>query len=995
MAYAAYPDVVLFNTDTEWLTAGSSNRSLITAIVLNGSEPMQGLSVDFALTDPSMGSFSSTPVVTDINGEVMTYFSPSTTNGNAELKATIHYYEEGCWRERYAYLTQKIDHAAPYRISDTDYDSEIQVGTGTNLTIWIEDRYGNPVDNLNVVETFRLVAGSPTGGGGFPNGSEFESDIILPVDEIGSASSFYLTDTIPGENIIWVDPPGSVPEMYLYISGIAEAPPYSITSSISPYAEPLPYQPTDGQSVFKFIYTLRDEYGNPSGNRYIVVNTSVSESYTKITNSYGKVYLTYGPRDLAQIITITATALDNDSVSVTDQVEFIHTSPVNMVLMASPTTMASRDVKDDITALVKAKVIDMKGNPVDGETVEFDLVGWTLDGSFNQTVEPYIESISSVTDEDGYATTLFHPGNFTRDHGAPLYSDMASGSAIVEATWENTTNYVTIEYRNYPYLSIETSVSPETVNVNDTVTLNIRLIGDGWALHPRPIDVVLCTDRSGSMLLNTTSDPYRNSYDPLKYVSESEDDRMIHAINAADDFVSEMDQNNDRIGLASFGNSGYSDLDSYSSRYWQGNDYEYRNIYGSIWRWQSDYTDDDDYQFSHYNNPQTYASYGTRDLELTFDYADVYDVIDTWLPMGGTPMREGLYRAIRMHIENPRSVGENPVKAIVVLTDGAWNTGGDPDGGSGADSFDGVGTGSMIDYAADNGIRIYTIALGTDPDAAALSEYADRTGGMPYSAADGDDLSGIYEDIASELREAAGVNTQMTLDLGTIYVNNASVPGSDVIDYVPYTEIISYNETHTILEDTIDQTEDWNGNPPPAQSLYFDVGTIKLDQIWEADITFRVLGYGNIRLLDNSIVEFNNGTEFVTPPPVYISSYPDLADTGFDSSLLDIYDLRSLSGESTSDFLDIAWNLDYGGEMTVTENIYYSGDEGLSWTFVSSKTADSSVYYEQATLDVLDLPAGEYLVKVKVTAEDAPDDYDIINGCIYVGTGQKAYIKIQ
>ena len=996
VVYSAYPDMVLFTTDSEWITAGSSNRSSITAIVLNGSEPMQGLSVDFTLNDPSMGSFSASPVVTNINGEALTSFSPSITSGNADLIATIYYYEDGNPKERLAYLTQKIDHASPYRISDIVYDSEVQVGTGTNISIWFEDVYANPVDNLNVAEEIRLVAGSPSGNGGFLNGSEIQSDITVSVDGDGRESSFYVADTVPGENLVWVDPPGSIPEMYIYISGVAEAPPYSIISSVSPYAEPLPYQPADGQSLFKFVYTLLDKYGNPSGNRDIMINTSIpGESQLLRTNSYGKVYVTYGPKEVARTISITVVSVDNESVSITDQVEFVHTAPVNMVLTASPATMASRDVKEDLTALVKAKVVDTKGNPVEGETVSFSLSGWTLDGSFNQTVGPLIDSDLAVTDEDGYATTIFRPGAFTVDPLSPLYSDMASGSAIVEATWENETNYVNIEYRNYPYLSIETSVSPETVTVNDTVMLNIRLIGDGWALQPRPIDVVLCTDRSGSMLLNTTSDPSRSSYDPLKYVSESEDDRMVHAMEAAEDFVSEMNQNRDRIGLSSFGNSGYSDLDSYSSRYWRGNDYVYRQIYYSIWRWGADYSDDGDYQLSHYNNPQTYASYGTRDLELTFEYTDVNEIIGNWLPMGGTPMREGLYRAIRMHIENPRAGGDSPVKAIVLLTDGAWNIGGDPDGGSGADSFTGVGTGSMIDYAADNGIRIYTIALGTDPDAAALSSYADLTGGISYSAADGDDLSGIYEDIASELREAAGVNTQMTLDLGAVFVNNASVPGSEVIDYTPYTEIISYNETHTILEDTIDQTEDWNGSPPPAQSLAFEVGTIKLDQVWEADIKFTVLGYGNIRLLDNSIVEFNNGTESVTLPPVYISSYPNLTDIGFDSSLLDIYDLRSLSGESTSDFLDIAWNLDYGGEMTVTENIYHSGDGGLSWTFVSSKTADNSIYYDQATIDVRDLPMGDYLVKVKVSAEDAPDDYDIITEEIYVGTGQKAYIKIE
>ena len=41
---------------------------------------------------------------------------------------------------------------------------------------------------------------------------------------------------------------------------------------------------------------------------------------------------------------------------------------------------------------------------------------------------------------------------------------------------------------DYPYLSAETSVSPNVVNVTDNVTVTLRLKGDGWALQPNPID---------------------------------------------------------------------------------------------------------------------------------------------------------------------------------------------------------------------------------------------------------------------------------------------------------------------------------------------------------------------------------------------------------------------------------------------------------------------------------------------------------------------------
>ncbi len=57
-----------------------------------------------------------------------------------------------------------------------------------------------------------------------------------------------------------------------------------------------------------------------------------------------------------------------------------------------------------------------------------------------------------------------------------------------------------LSWMNYPYLSIETEVTPQTVKVGETVEVTVRVKGDGWALMPTPIDAMLCTDRSGSML---------------------------------------------------------------------------------------------------------------------------------------------------------------------------------------------------------------------------------------------------------------------------------------------------------------------------------------------------------------------------------------------------------------------------------------------------------------------------------------------------------------
>ena len=81
-------------------------------------------------------------------------------------------------------------------------------------------------------------------------------------------------------------------------------------------------------------------------------------------------------------------------------------------------------------------------------------------------------------------------------------------------------------------------MNPQTIAVNSTVDVTIDFIGDGWALQPHPIDVVLCTDRSGSMLYD----------DP---------DRMYSIREAAKVFVQQMNSSRDTLGLVTFGRNGY------------------------------------------------------------------------------------------------------------------------------------------------------------------------------------------------------------------------------------------------------------------------------------------------------------------------------------------------------------------------------------------------------------------------------------------------------
>ena len=96
-------------------------------------------------------------------------------------------------------------------------------------------------------------------------------------------------------------------------------------------------------------------------------------------------------------------------------------------------------------------------------------------------------------------------------------------------------------WKNYPYLSVITSVTPLTVEINKTIDVTIGFRGDGWAMQPRPIDVILLLDQSGSM--GSSSDS--NS-------------RLYKAKQAAKVFVDQMNSTNgDRVGIMTYNQSGW------------------------------------------------------------------------------------------------------------------------------------------------------------------------------------------------------------------------------------------------------------------------------------------------------------------------------------------------------------------------------------------------------------------------------------------------------
>ncbi|MCJ7497810.1 MAG: VWA domain-containing protein, partial [candidate division Zixibacteria bacterium] len=818
MAAGHIPDTSTITTSNPWVVANGLDQTTITVMVSNLSlGSMSGAYVTFTIDHPIYGTMTPLSTNSDASGKATSTFKVNKKSGVAVITARITSHDGEIVTKT---VNQSIDHDSPY-YPYFAHPLNGTVATDVPFNISITDRWGNPIDNRNNgTHIINLHVHGPS-----PDDCKFVGyghDFSPALDSNGNISVDVTLTTKIGPNNILMDTFGSIPDKLEWINADTNGVPFWISQEYTPLGYP-PTIPADGTRFFTIKYILFDKYGNPTNNQYLWVNTSVPGEENKfVSNNLGQVLLQYGPRSSIGVINITATAVSNTTVTVSQTVEFMNTGAEIISLTANPDTMASLDANPSRISDIRATVADHSGNAVAGELVNFTIQNITYDSTtYNVTSSPLLLSPGSITDAYGVATVQFRPGSFTTS-GNSNYSASATGHCEVNATWNGTYKIVPVIWKNYPYLSAKTSVTPLTVEINNTIDVTLEFRGDGWALQPRPIDVVLCTDRSGSML-------YDNP------------DRMHSIREAAKVFVDKMSVSRDYVGLVTFGRNGDISRPGVNSGIALS---EINNVYTP--------------------SSKTYSDYATVDKTLVggvTGFNSVKTELDGVLPDHGTPMRSAIYKSVN---EINTSGRTNTVKAIILLSDGDYNWYGDPLArGTGSSNsatsygdlttsyrtFTGLGSGSLSNqnmsvYAKNNGIRIYSIAFGNQITSggkttlrvlAEGSVLADGTHGKYYEAS-ATDIADVYTAIAGELIDNAGVNTTSVVDFENINVTGVTMPGDQVFDYVynptASTKITWQNGTPTV----INQSDDWTND----NKLDFTIGTIKVGQFWNATFRLRV-----------------------------------------------------------------------------------------------------------------------------------------------------------
>jgi hypothetical protein len=947
------PDTMTITSDKSYLTANGVDQATITLLIFNTTAgyagPVKGAAVVFSALDPTLGTFTPVNATSDINGKVTSSFKVNTKSGVAILRADVYFSDATGSYSNFTLLSQKIDHDKAH-FATFSHPIEGNVSEMVTFNISFTDIFGNPIDQkINAgqqhVISLHVHGPAPDDSVFFVNGTNYGHDITgLPLDKNGNVSVMVQLSQGAGPNSVTMDSfeeiVTTVPRI---ITGISTQPFY-IEQNFNPDFPP--QIPADGVSKYAITYILRDKFLNPVGQTWVWINTSVpGEEVLNKTDNLGQILLTYGPKATVGIVNITATSVNNKTVTIGKEVEFVNTEATTMVVTANPEFMPSRDINSAMTSSIIASVTDIMGNPVPDENVTFSLGGVMYPGGpYNVTSPPSLLATTAITDSEGLATVSFIPGSFSA-----VNRTSSTGEGTVTAVWKNITKTIKVTWKNYPYLSVKTAVNPQTIAVNDTVDVTIYLKGDGFAMVTVPIDAVLCTDRSGSMLLNGT--------DNIK------DDRMVLAMNAGKIFNAKM-SSQDRVGLVSFGDNsarngvaelrkGYSN--QYGNAYWVSRDDE------ASWSRDEWYGDNAYITANYKGNPKNYGTsqYASIDQTLSYIRTTVNTSIGNMVPAGGTPMREGLYRAVKLQIDNPRAGAE---KAVILLTDGAWNTGGDPQGGAGADSFGVVGTGSVITWAKNNNISIYTIRLGTEASEAELMAYANETDGKYYNAPTADDLAAIYTAIAEDLMKDAGVNTGMVTDFHDVTVTNVTVPGADVYDYVYNATASTKIKWQDGVTNVTDQTPDWADH-----KLNFTIGTMKIGDTWEATFRLMVKKSGSIDVFGtNSALFFNNGSESLPLPRTFLNVVPDLNATGLIPMSIDV--VSSCPAQvSQSVILPITWTTTYvGPAITISEEAQYISEAGAHVPFYQGTydVPGDDIRSRSAQFDMRAVTPGTYAIQI-------------------------------
>ena len=951
-AVVGIPDTVTVTTNKPWIVANNVDTSTIIVTVMNTtttptdySGPVQGVTVNLVVNDTVYGTLSPTPVTTDVSGKASSTFKVKTKSGAAQITATA-------WGLSGSTI-QNIDHEVPVKVN-LQYPLEGEVASEVPFNISVIDRWGNPIDgrNTNQVHSLSLRIDGPDTYCGFNNGSLYSQTLSRPLDINGNLSVQVRLSKIIGDNNIQIASPFTMAK----IVGIATSVPVRMEVSILKSGGlGLAYNEVRANltDYFIFEYYLYDIYGNPVQNRSIGVRTNLTDELTQkfyTTNSFGQIQVKYGPKTSLLTANITAIAVDNSSVTKSVIVNFVSGVAQNMLLVITPQTIASWDSNATYTtreAKVVASLTDAFGNPINGKKVTFTILSNSIvTAPYTKTADytgnPRFESGSAsltkdTTTDKGYAITTLYPGAFVTE-GQSGYSDSATGSCEVTASYiasdgtPFTSAPVKVQWKNFAYLSVTVNATPQTVRVNESIDVTIRITGDGYNMVENPITVVLDMDTSSSM----------NAKD------STGGDRFNNSKLAAKSFVSSL-KPEDQVGLVTYG-------DYSMNVYWQlvqnlslnhddvitsidslvekgGLDFSVRqSIDEAVTKIETN---------TFHPNGEVAAIITLGDSAYNNNAVDYDAMVHAW-----TGHHTRIYTIQYISSNRGCDTGDTKVDQMHLLAD---NAGGIPFCCTNKDEVD----------------------LALDEIRQNLSTIAGVNTQMTL-------------DFSNVQINSTTYNGTMTGGQVFDYVSiNAGLPG----EYINHTKgsVDPDGRTSIIWTDgnqsVVDQSDDWTA--ANNYQLKFNIGTIRIDETWETTFRLNVTKEGLIQLFGpGSKISYNGDEGKLTLPATYINALNASTPIGLGNGTLALTNL--VVPGTVTDSIPVQWTISYSGFATATETISSSYNNG-PWAIFGTRNIGptSGDVIEYAQMNVQGVNGGTYRIKVRADTPDAGSK-ELISGTIIV-----------
>lgn len=1018
-ATAVFPDASTISISKPWIIANGVDQTEITVTALNSThghftDPIKDATVQFSVNNTKLGTLNNLTITTNDAGLAKTTFKVNTTSGIVNITARISS------PDGYSVIRNvsvNIDHDSPY-YSYFSHPLSGTVATEVPFNISITDYWGNRIDNRRGDHLISLHIHGPA-----PDDCNFVGDghdISRALDQNGNLSVKVKLTTKMGPNNILMDAFESIPDKIEWIVADNNGVPFAMNQAVSPSP---PILPADGVRYFTIIYTLFDKYGNPTNGQWIWVNTTVAGEERQFqSNNLGQILVQYGPRSSIGVINLTAISIGNNTVTLSKTVEFMNTGAEIIAFSANPDSMASGDVpQSNVTSDIIATIADRAGNAVEGEYVNFSIANITYNAPYNVTENPSLLTTSDLTNVYGNAKVKFRPGNFTTQ-GNPGYNATATGHCNVIATWNGTSKSLPVTWKNYPYISVTTSVNPYTVGINQTVNISISVNGDGWALGPRPADVVIVTNLAGGV---GGADRLAQTKEGEKaFVNMSESGVFISLVSIGNNPTYPSSQSGTG-GAGPFASANA--LNLWNQQQADGlphfQPYEGAPMDKCLWdpaKWNTPSRSMPNATICpgtayNYFNPSADAK-----LEMDFTEANseankvlLKNKIQSFNDFGGTNYAAGINMALNQ-FDKVKDNGH--IKTLIIMGDGItmvaptspratdsyWPSDWYPRANLGCfDESDSakIAAWKAADLAKSQGIEIFVLGYPSYGQIDNQTIYGMVSPGRYYFVPDPTKMRQTFEDIFGEIREEAGVNTTMTVDFQNINVTGITTNGSEVYGYI-------YNPTASTKigwqdgkTNVTNQSADWAAD----NKLDFSIGTIKIKQQWNATFQLKVKNSGIIDIFGkNSTVTFNGLTGSLILPQTFITVVPDLNVTEIGAKKITVEELKITEPGEIKAFLPVIWNSTYTGNQTLIEHIYYSNNNG-PWVLFDTITHTyphppelivPTQYSDHAELDVKKLPPGGYKIKVYATSLDAPDAMAETGPKTVGGTG-KVFIKLE